>query len=140
MEEFELPAIHDDEILAKVISDSICMSTYKAVQQGINHKRIPADVAEKPTIIGHEFSGELVEIGSNWKHKFTPGQKFSIQPALYFNDGPVGVMSAPGIPTPLLEVMQHILSFPGMFWYRIVCCLMMVRASTPHHWQNHFHA
>lgn len=102
LEEFELPAIHDDEILAKVNSDSICMSTYKAVQQGINHKRIPADVAEKPTIIGHEFSGELVEIGSNWKHKFTPGQKFSIQPALYFNDGPVGVMSAPGYSYPFI--------------------------------------
>ena len=29
LEEFELPEITDDEILVKVISDSICMSTYK---------------------------------------------------------------------------------------------------------------
>jgi threonine dehydrogenase-like Zn-dependent dehydrogenase len=96
LEEFELPAINDDEILAEVVSDSICMSSYKAAKQGIDHKRIPADVAEKPIIIGHEFSGVLIEIGANWKHKYKSGQKFSIQPALYFEDGPVGVMSAPG--------------------------------------------
>ena len=34
LEEFELPAIKDDEILAHVISDSICMSSYKAAEQG----------------------------------------------------------------------------------------------------------
>ena len=34
LEEFELPEIKDDEILVKVMSDSICMSTYKLVKQG----------------------------------------------------------------------------------------------------------
>ena len=29
LEEFELPEIREDEILVKVMSDSICMSTYK---------------------------------------------------------------------------------------------------------------
>ena len=29
LEEFELPEIKEDEILVKVMSDSICMSTYK---------------------------------------------------------------------------------------------------------------
>jgi len=96
LEEFELPAINNDEILAKVVSDSICMSSYKAARQGADHKRIPNDVAENPIIIGHEFSGELVEIGYNWKHKFKTGQKFSIQPAIYYENGPVGVLSAPG--------------------------------------------
>ena len=33
LEEFELPAIKDDEILVHIISDSICMSTYKATMQ-----------------------------------------------------------------------------------------------------------
>jgi len=96
LEEFELPAIKSDEVLAKVISDSICMSSYKAANQGTDHKRVPADVAHNPIIIGHEFSGELIEIGADWQHKFKAGQKFSIQPAIYYNDGPVGVLSAPG--------------------------------------------
>jgi len=92
MEEFDLPAMKDDEILAKVVSDSICMSTYKAAKQGIAHKRIPDDVAKNPTIIGHEFSGELVEVGKKWAGQFKPGQKFSIQPALNYN----GSLDAPG--------------------------------------------
>ena len=96
LEEFELPAIKDNEILAKVVSDSICMSSYKASSQGPDHKRIPDDVAENPIIVGHEFAGELLEVGSKWTHKFKAGDKFSIQPALYYEDGPVGILSAPG--------------------------------------------
>jgi threonine dehydrogenase-like Zn-dependent dehydrogenase len=96
LEEFELPAIKDDEILAKVVSDSICMSSYKAAHQGTDHKRIPNDVSENPIIIGHEFAGEIVEVGVKWQHKFKPGQKFSIQPAIYYEGGPVGILSAPG--------------------------------------------
>ena len=101
LEEFELPAIKADEILAKVVSDSICMSSYKAAKQATDHKRVPNDIAENPIIIGHEFSGELVEIGENWKHKFKAGQKFSIQPAIYYEEGPVGVLSAPGYSYPI---------------------------------------
>ena len=96
LEEFELPPIREDEILAKVISDSICMSSYKASSQGTDHKRIPDDVADNPIIIGHEFAGELLEVGIKWKGKFKAGDKFSIQPALYYEDGPVGILSAPG--------------------------------------------
>jgi L-sorbose 1-phosphate reductase len=33
LDEFELPAIKDDEILAHVICDSICMSSYKIMEQ-----------------------------------------------------------------------------------------------------------
>ncbi|MDD4778646.1 MAG: zinc-binding dehydrogenase [Fermentimonas sp.] len=96
LEEFELPPIKEDEILAKVVSDSICMSSYKASTQGAEHKRIPDDVADNPIIIGHEFAGELLEVGTKWAHKFKAGDKFSIQPALYYEDGPVGLLSAPG--------------------------------------------
>lgn len=96
LDEFELPAINDDEILARVVTDSICMSSYKAAKQGADHKRVPKNVANNPVIIGHEFSGELIEIGANWKHKYKVGQKFSIQPAIYYERGPVGVLSAPG--------------------------------------------
>ena len=96
LEEFELPEIKEDEILAKVITDSICMSSYKAATQGTDHKRIPQDVGKNPIIIGHEFAGELILIGAKWNDKFKAGQKFSIQPAIYYKDGPVGILSAPG--------------------------------------------
>ncbi len=96
LEEFELPEIKDNEILAKVITDSLCMSSYKAASQGTDHKRVPDDVAENPVIIGHEFAGELVEVGKKWASMFKAGDKFSIQPAINYEDGPVGVLSAPG--------------------------------------------
>ncbi len=96
LEEFELPAPKDDEILAHVISDSICMSSYKAAGQGAQHKRIPKDIDRNPTILGHEFCGELVEVGARWGKQFKAGQKFSIQPALNYEKGPAGVLSAPG--------------------------------------------
>ena len=96
LEEFELPAIKDNEILAKVICDSLCMSSYKATHEADIHKRVPRDVAQNPVIIGHEFAGEIVEVGDKWKDKFKVGDKFSIQPALYDENGPVGVLSAPG--------------------------------------------
>ena len=92
LEEFELPEIKDDEILAKVVSDSLCQSSYKAAMQGKNHKRVPDNVAENPVIIGHEFCGELVKIGSKWKDSFKEGQRFIIQPALAYK----GSLDAPG--------------------------------------------
>jgi L-sorbose 1-phosphate reductase len=96
LEEFELPPLKDDEILAHVVSDSICMSSYKAAGQGAQHKRIPKDIDRNPIVIGHEFCGELVEVGARWRRQFQAGQKFSIQPALNYEKGPVGVLSAPG--------------------------------------------
>jgi len=92
LEEFELPALGEDEILAKVVSDSICMSSYKAAKQGADHKRVPDNVHENPVIIGHEFAGEIVEVGKKWSDQFKAGEKFSIQPALNYK----GSLNAPG--------------------------------------------
>jgi len=92
LEEFELPELQEDEILAHVISDSICMSSYKAAKQGSEHKRIPDDIHINPTMIGHEFCGEIIEVGTKWKNKFTAGSKFSIQPAMNYK----GSLDAPG--------------------------------------------
>lgn len=92
LEEFELPEIKDDEILAKVITDSICMSSYKAAKQGAEHKRVPADVATNPVIIGHEFCGEIIEVGAAVSGGFKPGDRFTIQPALNYK----GSLAAPG--------------------------------------------
>ena len=92
LEEFELPELKDDEILASVISDSICMSSHKAALQGADHKRVPDDIDINPTIIGHEFAGIILEVGKKWQNKFRTGQKFSIQPAM----NQMGTLSAPG--------------------------------------------
>ncbi len=98
LEEFELPPIKENEILARVITDSLCMSSFKEAEQGSEHKRVPADIAEKPVMIGHELCGELVEVGAKWAGKFKAGDKFSIQPALNYN----GTLDAPGYSYPYI--------------------------------------
>lgn len=92
LEEFELPEMKENEILARVVSDSICMSSHKAALQGADHKRVPDDIAVNPTMIGHEFSGVILEVGKKWQNQFRPGQKFSIQPAMAH----MGTLDAPG--------------------------------------------
>lgn len=91
-EEFELPPLQDDQILARVISDSICMSSHKAALQGAAHKRVPDNVADSPIILGHEFCGELIEVGKKWQDKFKAGDRFAIQPAINYK----GSLAAPG--------------------------------------------
>ena len=88
LEEFELPEIKDNEILARVVSDSICMSSYKAAIQGANHKRVPENIATNPVIIGHEFCGDIIKVGAKWQHIFKEGMKFGIQPAIGLKENP----------------------------------------------------
>ncbi len=96
LDEFELPEITEDEILVKVVSNSICMSTYKATILGKDHKRVPNDVDVNPIITGHEFAGKIVKVGKTWQEQFKAGDKFGIQPALNYK----GSMDSPGYSFP----------------------------------------
>lgn len=87
LEEFELPPLKNGEILIKIVSDSVCMSTYKTAQQGAAHLRVPNDVADNPTIIGHEFCGEVVEVTDKWKGQYEVGDKVIIPPVLSYLGG-----------------------------------------------------
>jgi len=93
LEQFDLPEIKENEILAKVVTDSICMSSYKAASLGAEHKRVPNDVATNPIIIGHEMCGELVQIGDMYKDKYNIGDRFSMQTNLNY---PTNPYAAPG--------------------------------------------
>ena len=75
LEKFELPDLKPDEILMEIFTNSICLSSYKAVKQGTRHKRIPENISKDPTIIGHEFSGVILEIGEEYKDRWQTGQK-----------------------------------------------------------------
>ncbi len=87
LEEFELPELKNGEILIKIISDSVCMSTYKTVKQGAKHLRVPDDIAEHPVIIGHEFCAEIVEVTDKWKNQFHMGDKVAMPPVLSYLGG-----------------------------------------------------
>ncbi|MBQ9432237.1 MAG: zinc-binding dehydrogenase [Kiritimatiellae bacterium] len=128
LERFDLPEITDDESLADIVTNSICMSDYKATIQGGKHKRVPDDVATNPIIIGHEFCGRLLKVGKNWQHKFHVGQKYGVQPQLNL---PGAEHKAPGYSFPFIggeatrivipkEVMQQdcLLTYKGDAYYK----------------------
>ena len=92
LDEFQLPEVGPDDVQVRVICDSVCMSTYKAALEGEDHKRVPNDCAVHPTVMGHEFCGDIVAVGENWAHKYKVGDKFSIQPAHFYK----GSQMAPG--------------------------------------------
>jgi len=92
LDEVVLPEVGPDDVQIRITCDSVCMSTYKAALEGEDHKRVPNDCAVNPTIVGHEFCGDIVAVGENWAHKYKVGDKFSIQPAHFHN----GSQLAPG--------------------------------------------
>lgn len=92
LEEIELPNIDADGVRVEIVSDSLCMSTYKAAIEGGEHKRVPDNVEENPTIVGHEFCGKVIEVGENWKHKYKEGAGVTVQPAHFYK----GSQQAPG--------------------------------------------
>lgn len=98
LERFALPDPSEGEILAELVSNSICMSSHKAAEQGADHKRVPDDVARNPTIIGHEFAGRILKVGTEWADQFEEGQRFALQPALMYK----GSLDAPGYSFPYL--------------------------------------
>jgi threonine dehydrogenase-like Zn-dependent dehydrogenase len=153
LEEFDLPAMADDEILAGITTNSICMSSHKATIQGADHKRVPADVDRHPTIIGHEFCGTIINVGKKWKNKFKPGQKYSIQPALSY---PGRELEAPGysfrhiggqatkiiIPREVLE-MDCLLAYNGEGYFKAslsepVSCIIGAYNSSYHFRQGEY--
>ncbi len=84
LETFELPEIKNGEILIKIISDSVCMSTHKTALQGAAHLRVPDDVADNPIIVGHEFCAEIVQVGDKWTNEYAEGEKVIIPPVLSY--------------------------------------------------------
>jgi threonine dehydrogenase-like Zn-dependent dehydrogenase len=84
LESFDLPEIKENEILANVVTDTVCMSTYKAVLQGEEHRRVPKNISTVPIIVGHEQCGTILRVGAALKDRFWVGMKYSLQPAVNY--------------------------------------------------------
>jgi L-iditol 2-dehydrogenase len=74
LEDLPTPKIKDDEVLVKVKAVSICGSDLHAYI-GVSKRRIP------PLVMGHEFSGEVVKLGSNVKG-LKEGERVVLEPVL----------------------------------------------------------
>jgi threonine dehydrogenase-like Zn-dependent dehydrogenase len=74
IEDLPTSKIKDDEVLVKVKAVSICGSDLHAYM-GVSKRRIP------PLVMGHEFSGEVVKLGSNVKG-LKEGERVVLEPVL----------------------------------------------------------
>ncbi len=72
IEEVPKPKIKDDEVLVKVKAVGICGSELHAFE-GVSQRRTP------PLVMGHEFSGEIVELGKN-VNNLNIGEKVTVDP------------------------------------------------------------
>lgn len=80
IEEREIPKPSDDEVLIKVRAVSVCGSDLGAY-------RLP-EISERwfpPLVLGHEFSGEIVELGAN-VDSLHIGQRVTGNPIAYCKD------------------------------------------------------
>lgn len=75
IEEVPEPKISDNDVLIKVKAVGICGSELHAYE-GISERRKP------PLIMGHEFSGEVEEVGKNVKN-LVKGDKVVVNPIIY---------------------------------------------------------
>lgn len=85
--EFRLPELRPGELLMRVVSSSICLSTYKALMLGSEHKRVPDTLSSEPVITGHEFAGVVEEVGTALTGQFTVGQSVAILPTMSLPSG-----------------------------------------------------
>ena len=82
LEDIELESAGEDGIVVEIITNTICLSDYKGATLGTGHKRVPKDIATRPTMFGHEVSGIVREVGEKWKGQFHVGQHVGLQPSL----------------------------------------------------------
>ncbi len=81
LEDVELEGAGEDGVVVEIVTNTICLSDYKALSLGTGHKRVPKDIATNPIMFGHEVSGIVREVGAKWAGQFRVGQRVCIQPA-----------------------------------------------------------
>ena len=78
-----VPRPNPRELLARVDCAGICTSLLKLIDQGPDHPLMYGrDLARYPAILGDEGSLTLVEIGAALTDRFSPGQRYVMQPAI----------------------------------------------------------
>jgi threonine dehydrogenase-like Zn-dependent dehydrogenase len=84
LEEIDIPQIADDEVLVKVKTVGICGSD---ISYYYGHSPLDTPDGKGPLILGHEFSGEIVEVGKIPQSLglFTPGDRVTCNPVQQCN-------------------------------------------------------
>ncbi|MFH1743970.1 MAG: alcohol dehydrogenase catalytic domain-containing protein [bacterium] len=84
LEEVPVPKVEVDQILVRVKACGICGSD---VAYYFGNSSLETETGKGPLILGHEFSGEVVEVGAIPKRLglFAPGDRVVLDPVQYCN-------------------------------------------------------
>jgi threonine dehydrogenase-like Zn-dependent dehydrogenase len=87
LDEAEVPLPHPgpEELLIRHDACGICFSDIKIINLGPDHPRLVGrDLHEEPVVMGHEVALTVIEVGEALKDRFARGQRFIIQPDVYY--------------------------------------------------------
>lgn len=84
VEEKDIPKINDNEVLVKVMACSICGSD---ISYYYGHSPLETSDGKGPLTLGHEISGEIVEVGNLAKsmNLFSVGDRVAVNPVQQCN-------------------------------------------------------
>ena len=84
LEEVDVPDIADDQVLVEVKRCGICGSD---VAYYYGASSLETETGRGPLVLGHEFSGDVVEVGAIPKERglFAPGDRVVVDPLQYCN-------------------------------------------------------
>ncbi|MCL2055865.1 MAG: alcohol dehydrogenase catalytic domain-containing protein, partial [Oscillospiraceae bacterium] len=116
LDEFDFREIKPDEVLAKIICDGVCMSSYKTLQRGKLRSVYPPGNEAAPTIIGHEMAAEIVQVGEAVAGKYKIGDRFGIQAATPWGAPGYSFAEFGGASTHMI-VPPHILPSEYVIWF-----------------------
>ena len=116
----------ENEVLCRVDALGLCLSDIKIINQGGNHPRLRGrDLANDPTVLGHEASVTVVKVGAKWADQFRVGDRFIVQADIYYKgvNNAFGYMIPGGLQQYCLLDEQALDGDEG-------CYLLPVQAST----------
>ena len=88
-EECEIDDIRPDQVLLRIDAVSLCFSDAKVITAGNRHPRLSnRNMGAHPVVLGHEFSVTVVDAGAGRKADFKAGDRFVVQPDIYYNGEP----------------------------------------------------
>lgn len=83
--EVPIPRPSRHQMLARVDAAGICTSLIKLIEQGSRHAYLYGwDLERYPLILGDEGAVTLVQVGEELEHRYSPDQRFVIQPAVSY--------------------------------------------------------